>query len=113
MFPSLNDSNVYTVDHVTYKPKLPTLQLWHNRLGHYNFSAVKRILSACKVSYKTRTQLCNACLCGKFHQHLFQNSNTQYTAPLQLVYIDIWGPSSGCASNGARYYISFMDAYTK
>jgi len=72
VFPPSNDSHVYTVNHVAYKPKSPTLQLWHNRLGHSNFSIVKCILSACKVSYKTQTQFCNACLCGKFINFRFK-----------------------------------------
>jgi len=50
---------------------------------------------------------------GKAHQLPFQSSNTVYTKPFQLVYVDIWGPSPVCASNGARYYISFMDAFSK
>jgi len=36
-----------------------------------------------------------------------------YHHPLELIYIDIWGPSSICANNGASYYISFLDAYSK
>jgi len=52
-------------------------------------------------------------MCGKAHQLPFSKSTTHYNVPLALVYIDIWGPSPVCASNGTRYYISFMDAYTK
>jgi len=52
-------------------------------------------------------------MCGRSHQLSFSSSHTHYTAPLQLIYIDIWGPFPVSASNGTRYYIYFMDVYTK
>jgi len=43
----------------------------------------------------------------------FHSSATVYTKPLELVFADVWGPSPIPASNGARYYISFVDAFSK
>jgi len=36
-----------------------------------------------------------------------------FTTPLELVYIDIWGPSPIEATSVAKYYIVFLDAYSK
>lgn len=36
-----------------------------------------------------------------------------YTNPLQLVYSDLWGPSPVLSSSGYRYYIHFIDAYSR
>ena len=50
---------------------------------------------------------------AKSHQLHFQDSTTLYSQPLQLVFINVWGPSPVPASNGACYYISFLNAYSK
>jgi len=34
VFPSSTVSFFHTANHASYKPHVPTLQLWHNRLGH-------------------------------------------------------------------------------
>ncbi|XP_068498464.1 uncharacterized protein [Phaseolus vulgaris] len=87
--------------HVTKDSKIFT----HKQPYHTGFS--------CNVAYSSTTLFCETCIHGKFYQLPFHNSVSQYTAPLQLVFIDIWGVAPVCASNGARYYISFLDAHTK
>ena len=102
-----------SVHYASYNPKIPLLQLWHNRLGHCNFTIVKHVLNDCHISYHSQTHFCEPCIQGKLHQLPFHTFVTQYTEPLQLVFIDIWGPAPVCASNGAHYYILFLDAHTK
>ncbi|RVW72812.1 Retrovirus-related Pol polyprotein from transposon RE1 [Vitis vinifera] len=36
-----------------------------------------------------------------------------YTAPLQLIHFDLWGPAPVPSSSGYRYYVHFVDAYSK
>nr|KYP59043.1 Retrovirus-related Pol polyprotein from transposon TNT 1-94 [Cajanus cajan] len=50
---------------------------------------------------------------SKAHQLPFTDSTTEYNTPLQLVFSDIWGPSPVASSSGARYYIIFIDAFSK
>lgn len=57
--------------------------------------------------------VCKACCMGKSSKLPFSPSSTIYTAPLQLIYTNIWGPSPVPLSNGCRYYIHFLDAHTK
>jgi len=112
VFPSSPASLSYTTNHASYKPNVPPLQLWHNRLGHISFPIVQRVLKSCNIQYNSQTQFYNACVFGKADQLPFHASVNKYTTLLQLVFIDIWGPSPVCASNGSRYYISFLDAYS-
>jgi len=56
---------------------------------------------------------CESCVLAKSHQLPFSSSTIVYIAPLQLIFIDIWGPTPLAASCGERYYISFLDAYTR
>jgi len=74
---------------------------------------IKAILKQCDISCKAKPFFCDACVTGKAHQFPFSLSTTVYHHPLELIYIDIWGPSAECANNGASYYISFLDSYSK
>jgi hypothetical protein len=46
-------------------------------------------------------------------QFPFPNSCTKSTAPLQLVQSDVWGPAPLTSINGTRYYLSFIDGFSK
>jgi len=56
---------------------------------------------------------CDSCVVAKSHQLPFSLSHTIYTAPLQLVFVDIWGPSHVTARDGSTYYIAFLDAFSR
>nr|KYP47921.1 Retrovirus-related Pol polyprotein from transposon TNT 1-94 [Cajanus cajan] len=57
--------------------------------------------------------VCKACCYGKIHRLSFSSSTTTFTAPLQMIYSDLWGPSPIPSSNGSMYYMNFIDAYSK
>ena len=46
-------------------------------------------------------------------QFPFTPSNTCASFPLQIVYHDVWGPAPITSINGFRYYVSFIDAYSR
>lgn len=50
---------------------------------------------------------------GKNQALPFPSSDTVYTAPLQLIVSDLWGPNFIPSINGHRYYISFVDAFSR
>ena len=43
----------------------------------------------------------------------FSHSCTHATEPLQLVHSDVWGPAPITSINGTRYYVSFIDDFSK
>jgi histone deacetylase 1/2 len=49
---------------------------------------------------------------AKSHQLSFPISNHVSTAPLELIFTDVWGPAIPSAS-GLKYYVSFIDDFTK
>ncbi|KAL6346953.1 hypothetical protein AAG906_006013 [Vitis piasezkii] len=65
-------------------------ELWHHRLGH----AATDILAK---SHRLPTHL------SSFHA----------SKPLELVYTDIWGPASVTSTSGAKYFILFVDDYSR
>jgi hypothetical protein len=92
-----------------------SLTNWHSRLGHPAFRLVSSIISRFGlpiISNKTEPA-CLACLSSKSKQLPFYSSKTQIKAPLDLIYSDLWGPSPVCSRTGNKYYISFLDAYSR
>ena len=94
----------------------PTVGLWHDRLGHPSFKIVQTVMSLCKLSKFNKILpnfVCKACCLGKIHMLPFPTSISEYQEPLQLVYSDLWGPSPVQSSNGYKYYIYFVDAFSR
>ncbi|KAE8656318.1 Nodulation-signaling pathway 2 protein [Hibiscus syriacus] len=88
-------------------------ELWHRRLGHpasFAFSKVAKELDVRLDLDVNKT--CVACFMGKSHKQPFPSSSTQYSAPFELIFSDLWGPPH-VASNGYRYYVTFIDAFTR
>lgn len=57
--------------------------------------------------------MCPACLSSKSKQLSFSSSQSQAKCPLDLVYTDVWGPSPICSTNGSKYYVYFLDAFSR
>jgi transposase InsO family protein len=47
------------------------------------------------------------------HKLPFGNSSIKSTFPLQYIYSDVWGPAPVDSVNGFKYYLIFVDNYTK
>ncbi|KAH9725227.1 hypothetical protein KPL70_007794 [Citrus sinensis] len=93
------------------------LTLLHRRFGHPNSAILMLLLKSCKqfkVSSKAiSSSLCDACQLGKTHKQHFSITETKSTQVLELIYIDIWGPSPTVSKGGYKYYISFVDDYSR
>jgi histone deacetylase 1/2 len=56
---------------------------------------------------------CQACLLGKSSRLPLRPTSHKTTAPLDLIFSDIWGPAPLFSSDGFRYFIIFIDVHTK
>jgi hypothetical protein len=92
-------------------------QLWHQRLGHPSdrvlISAIPSLSSCISVNNKHVQHHCKHCLIGKMHKLPFVPSQFQSTHPLELVHSDVWGPAPINSSNGYRFYLLFVDDYSR
>jgi len=89
-------------------------QQWHARLGHPSFSVLKQILKKISIPCSsTDLPFYDSCKLGKLHQLPFAQCQITATHPLELVYSDLWGPAPMLSVEGYRYYIVFVDAYTR
>jgi hypothetical protein len=75
---------------------------------------VRSILTLNKLPYvnESSPSVCNACQLGKSHQLPYSSAIHRSTAPLQLIFSDVWGPAP-VSVGGYKYYISFIDDFTK
>lgn len=91
------------------------LMQWHSKLGYPPVPIVTQILKQCNVPFSRNENfsLCTSSQLGKMHQLPFPTSHTKYSAPFQLIFADVWGPAHKLSSNGSRFYVSFVDAYTR
>jgi hypothetical protein len=56
---------------------------------------------------------CAACLYKKQARYSFPQTTWRATHKLQLVHIDVRGPQRTASLNGSRYYIIFIDDYSR
>ena len=87
---------------------------WHSRLGHPAFKVVHHVPSRFSLPFSSNKTVrsCSACFSSKSKQIPFALSCTQVNSPLKLIFTDVWG-SPICSKFGSKYYVSFMDAYSR
>jgi transposase InsO family protein len=88
---------------------------WHKRLGHPLSKLVHHLIHAFSLptNKNGHLSLCTSCSQNKAHRQTFNTHGLTSTAPLELIYTDVWGPSHEIGIDGSKYYVIFVDHYTK
>ena len=81
---------------------------WHRRLGHLSEEIVKKT-----VPINGSVDYCEACMSGRFDRKPFNEVANNEKELLERVYTDICGPMDKESFGGYRYFISFIDGYSK
>jgi hypothetical protein len=88
----------------------------HDRLGHPNSQVQQRIFSNSPVhnssSNKTESA-CTHCIQGKMTHLPFHKSVSKACKPLEIIHSDVWGPSPITSDGGTRFYVIFVDEFTR
>ena len=92
--------------------------LWHARLGHVNFNALKLLADkkmAGGVPLITHPQqVCQDCLAGKQSRFSFPAStNYRASKPLELIHADLCGPISPATIGGSHYFMLLVDDFSR
>jgi hypothetical protein len=93
----------------------PSADQWHRHLGHPAHDIVLHVIRSNNLSCSgslSQDHVCDAYLRAKAHQFPYSKSSSQSTAPLELMYSDVWGPAIGSFGN-KKYYVSFIDDFSK
>ena len=88
--------------------------IWHNRLGHPSTRVLDKVLHVVDDHVTSRAiPFCDSCPLGKSHRLFHGLSDSKATSPLALAYSDVWGPAPLPSNEGYRYYVHFLDDYSR
>jgi len=93
--------------------------LWHRRFAHHNHADIKMMfdkkwVEGVKLDSKLPPDpICEPCLAGKMHANPFPTSNHRAKYPLELVHMDVHGPTPVPSHQGYRYWALFKDDNTR
>ena len=91
----------------------PSSEKWHRRLGHPSSVIVQHVISKNRLPFVSSIEsVCDPCQQAKSHQLPYPISTSVSTAPLQLIFSDVWGPAPTSIGRFS-YYVSFIDDYSK
>jgi len=65
------------------------------------------------LHFSEKSSLCEACILGKHSRKNFPCSISKSAKTLELIHSDIWGPSQVNSNGGNRYFITFIDDYSR
>jgi len=83
----------------------------HSRLGHPSLANLKVMVPSLK---NVSEFLFEACQLGKHTRASFPSRvDRRASAPFVLVHTDVWGPSRTVSRNGHRYFVTFIDDYSR
>jgi len=84
-------------------------RLWHRRLAHINPTAMKTLIGR----YKHDDSMCTVCIQAKHKERFIRVPVMRTMKPFELVHSDVCGPFSTPTLGDNRYYILFIDDYTR
>ena len=93
--------------------------IWHKRFGHLNFKLLSRlskhdlVRGLPKMNFKVDS-LCDACQLGKLRKNSFKLKDMISTSkPLELLHLDLFGPSQILSINHSKYVFVIVDDYSR
>lgn len=92
-----------------------SIDVWLKRLGHPSIKVVQNLVNSFSLPLTTNKlpSSCTSCSVNKAHQQPFGSTSFQSHSPLEIIYTNVWGPAHITSLDGSRYYLIFVDHYTK
>ena len=93
---------------------IPSLVLWHTRLGHVSSSRVQQLApKGLFGSVSIENFDCVSCQLGKQPALPFNTSESISTDIFDLIHSEVWGPSFVSSIGRSRYFVVFVDNYSR
>ncbi|XP_075079723.1 uncharacterized protein LOC142164954 [Nicotiana tabacum] len=126
VLPGKRYKNVYILDgfekidgHICLTSMSDDPWLWHRKLGHAsnafdrNIVQHELVVGLPKLNF-SRTHICDACEIGNRTSNSFKNKDIVSTSkPLQLLHMDLFGPTRTASIGGKRYAFVIVDDYSR
>lgn len=96
----------------------PSLQKWHCRFGHINYSYLnmmvkEKVVNGLKYFDDKLSTKCEDCAQGKMHRLSFlENSVNKTSRPHQFIHSDLCRPMSVDSIGESKYVLTFMGELT-
>lgn len=92
-----------------------TTKLWHMRLGHMSLKGMTELSKRGLLDGKSTGSLefCEHCVFGKQKRVSFSAGIHRTKGTLDYIHSDLWGPSRQVSKGGARYFLIFVDDYSR
>ena len=82
-------------------------------MGHPSFEIVKQLYPNLFKYNGVEKLFCEACQFGKKKRTTYPISNLRCNKPFHSIHCDIWGPSPTTDINGYKYFLIFVDDYSR
>lgn len=87
-------------------------------LGHVNFKYLdtickEKLVEGIPNELESEFLKCGTCIQNKMHNLPFENQRKGAKDLLEIVHTDLNGPHSTTENNGEKYFLSFIDDYSK
>jgi len=87
--------------------------LWHLRLGHLSHDRMQCMNKLYSYISASPRVACDVCQLSRQKKLPFTISQNNTHAMFDLVHVDIWGPFSTDCIHGFRYFLTFLDDYSR
>jgi len=109
-------SSIMSVPQAYWSPCISTsADLWHRRLGHPTSHIFQFLVLKNKIicNNKRLNCQCQSCPLEKSSRLSLRPTSHKTSAPLELIFSDVWGPAPLFSMDSYRYFVIFVDAHTK
>ncbi|KAL0434330.1 UNVERIFIED_CONTAM: Retrovirus-related Pol polyprotein from transposon TNT 1-94 [Sesamum latifolium] len=86
--------------------------LWHSRLGHSSYQAIKHITEL-HIKQIDSASPCHICHIFKQHRLPFPLSDTRVTSKFDLIHMNIWRPYKIPTNSGCSYFLTIADHFSR
>lgn len=108
---------VWRINHCL-QTSISSSNIWHRRLGHLSDAVLSKmkngIVSGVKIDEKLDNKFnCVSCCEGKQSRNPFGNAGSRAESLLEIIHTDLCGPTKTLSIGGARYFLLFVDDYSR
>lgn len=93
------------------KSVTPTVNIWHNRLGHAPLAKLQLIPAVPKQN--NESQICVTCPMAKFSNLPFNLSQSYVADKFDLIHMDTWGPYKVSTQGKHKFFLTLVDDHSR
>jgi hypothetical protein len=81
--------------------------------GHVPFESLNKLYLDVFKDVNRKQLVCDACELGKHTRSTYPSIALRSCEPFMLIHSDVWGPCSITSLSGYKWFVTFIDCYTR